>query len=200
MAKGNKKKKTMPVTAREVGPQNRPAPEGQPKAKTKKPGEPKAGTREVVMTKQQSKDPDAEPEPSNSEESLDNDDDDDDVEHQNQNQNQHQFQSEQRILDRSGTLRQSRGRWGVERRLSRALREERIRGGICCCRKIYQDCGKDWFFWLVYQKTFVLFLLLFFSYSLIVCFFGFVYLVRILDIRQIHDTCSISGCMTCNSD
>jgi hypothetical protein len=25
-------------------------------------------------------------------------------------------------------------------------------------------------------------------------------LVRILDIRQIHDTCSISGCMTCNSD
>lgn len=128
------------------------------------------------------------------------DDDDDDVEHQNQNQNQHQFQSEQRILDRSGTLRQSRGRWGVERRLSRALREERIRGGICCCRKIYQDCGKDWFFWLVYQKTFVLFLLLFFSYSLIVCFFGFVYLVRILDIRQIHDTCSISGCMTCNSD
>ena len=61
MAKGNKKKKTMPVTAREVGPQNRPAPEGQPKAKTKKPGEPKAGTREVVMTKQQSKDPDAEP-------------------------------------------------------------------------------------------------------------------------------------------
>ncbi|MGK3746086.1 MAG: hypothetical protein ACI8RD_012015 [Bacillariaceae sp.] len=131
---------------------------------------------------------------------VDNDDDDDDVEHQNQNQNQHQFQSEQRILDRSGTLRQSRGRWGVERRLSRALREERIRGGICCCRKIYQDCGKDWFFWLVYQKTFVLFLLLFFSYSLIVCFFGFVYLVRILDIRQIHDTCSISGCMTCNSD
>jgi hypothetical protein len=107
------------------------------------------------------------------------DDDDDDVEHQNQNQ----FQSEQRILDRSGTLRQSRGRWGVERRLSGALRGGRIMGGICCFRKIYQDCGKDWFFWLVYQKTLVLFLLLFFSYSLIVCFFGFVYLVCIHDTR-----------------
>ena len=111
---------------------------------------------------------------------------DDDLEHHDQQQ---QLQAQQqRILDRSGMSRQSRGRWGVERRLSRAPVGERRRGngnhtgfGSCfcpfsCCRKIYQECGKDWFFWLAYKKTFVLFLLLFFSYALIVCFFGFIYL------------------------
>ena len=101
-----------------------------------------------------------------------------------EHQNQYQFQSQQarRILDRSGTLNQSRGRWGVERRDSRG--DDRTRD-ICCCRKIYQDFGKDWFFWLAYKKTFVLFLLLFFSYSLIIGFFGFIYLVRISSWRAI---------------
>mmetsp|Transcript_39622 Transcript_39622/g.45614 ORF Transcript_39622/g.45614 Transcript_39622/m.45614 type:complete len:167 (-) Transcript_39622:1233-1733(-) len=98
-----------------------------------------------------------------------------DLEHQNQYR--YQFQSQQaRILDRSGASNQSRGRWGVERRDPRG--DDRTRD-ICCCRKIYQDFGKDWFFWLAYKKTFVLFLLLFFSYSLIIGFFGFIYLVRI---------------------
>mmetsp|Transcript_25987 Transcript_25987/g.29185 ORF Transcript_25987/g.29185 Transcript_25987/m.29185 type:complete len:505 (+) Transcript_25987:35-1549(+) len=95
-----------------------------------------------------------------------------DLEHQNQYR--YQFQSQQaRILDRSGASNQSRGRWGVERRDPRG--DDRTRD-ICCCRKIYQDFGKDWFFWLAYKKTFVLFLLLFFSYSLIIGFFGFIYL------------------------
>ena len=113
--------------------------------------------------------------------------DDDDLEHQDQQQQQLQ-PHQQRILDRSGMFHQSRGRWGVERRLSSApVGERRIGIGnhsgcglccfsCCCCRKVYQECGKDWFFRLAYKKTIVLFLLLFFSYALIVCFFGFIYL------------------------
>eukprot|EP00536_Pseudo-nitzschia_multiseries_P000677 jgi/Psemu1/233903/estExt_Genewise1.C_80157 len=80
---------------------------------------------------------------------------------------------------------QSRGRWGVERRLSTSPVEEgRTTGNqrcfrspfFCCYRRIYQEWGKDWFYWLAYKKTAVLFLLLFFSYALIICFFGFIYL------------------------
>jgi hypothetical protein len=84
----------------------------------------------------------------------------------------------QRILDRSGNLRQSRGRWGVDR-------QNHHQGGpsrqqLFCCRRMYHEWGKDWFFWLAYQKTCVLFLLLFVSYGLIIVFFGFIYLVSVV--------------------
>lgn len=147
--------------------------------------------------------------------------------------------SSTRLLDRSGTFRQSKGRWGVERlsrfddvRSSAAVVTTRNHPTsssaaaannhcfCCCCGKVFRRLryccpfccsptssstssgngsrggsrrsiwacctssirrcahawGKDWFFFLAYQKTCVLFLLLFTAYSLIVCFFGFVYL------------------------
>ena len=89
-------------------------------------------------------------------------------------------QHQQRILDRSGTYGQSRGRWGVERRRVHDHSQDNNnsdnqprcrRRRRCSC-----GCGKDWFFWLAYKKTCVLFLLLFLSYGLIICFFGFIYL------------------------
>jgi hypothetical protein len=79
-----------------------------------------------------------------------------------------------RILDRSGNFRQSRGRWGVDRQHSRAENAPRW---LCCRRSMYREWGKDWFFRLAYQKTCVLFMLLFISYGLIIVFFGFIYLV-----------------------
>jgi potassium inwardly-rectifying channel subfamily J len=93
---------------------------------------------------------------------------------------QHQ-QQQNRILDRNGTFGQSRGRWGVERNLAGApLLNERRRNSccrfFCCCRWSYYGCGKDWFFWLAYKKTPVLFVLLFLSYATIIGFFGFIYL------------------------
>ncbi|KAG7354702.1 K+ channel inward rectifier domain containing protein [Nitzschia inconspicua] len=83
-----------------------------------------------------------------------------------------------RILDRSGNFRQSRGRWGVDRQNSRGGEEVRRLWCSCCCcfRSMYQEWGKDWFFWLAYQKTYVLFMLLFLSYGSIIVFFGFIYL------------------------
>jgi hypothetical protein len=179
---------------------------------------------------------------------------------------QRRRRSSTRLLDRAGTFRQSRGRWGVERlsrfdpsstsarnntdlfeddssypidhdhdqddgndnhEINRNRRQRRSaassvistssndnnnniiwccgccclrHGGNACCRRFVQcfryccpwcwwcfcrcgpirqfahQWGKDWFFFLAYQKTCVLFLLLFTAYSLIVCFFGFVYL------------------------
>ena len=98
---------------------------------------------------------------------------------------------QQRLLDRSGLFGQSRGRWGVERRLSTvpSPEEQRRRRRYedsrfccsslmcrCCRRKAYRECGKDWFFYLAYKKTAVLFLLLFLSYAFIIGFFGFIYL------------------------
>ncbi|VEU43217.1 unnamed protein product [Pseudo-nitzschia multistriata] len=114
-------------------------------------------------------------------------DEDGDVEGQYQLPEE-QFQpQQQRILDRNGMFRQSKGRLGVERRL--ATEPPRDRSGTtgngpcrsfcrwyCWRRRIYQEWGKDWFFWLAYKKTAVLFLLLFCSYALIICFFGFIYL------------------------
>mmetsp|Transcript_26503 Transcript_26503/g.56795 ORF Transcript_26503/g.56795 Transcript_26503/m.56795 type:complete len:524 (+) Transcript_26503:37-1608(+) len=96
---------------------------------------------------------------------------------------QHQFQPQrQRLLDRNGVFGQSRGRWGVERRLpSGPSTDDRRQQELCsfpwcCCRKFYRECAKDWFFWLAYKKTIVLFFFLFCSYALIICFFGFIYL------------------------
>jgi len=122
--------------------------------------------------------------------------DDEDLEnhHHHHQQQQHephyQLVPQQRILDRNGMYHQSRGRWGVERRLSTPAGDEgRTTGNrrclcclrsplfsCCCYRRIYQEWGKDWFYWLAYKKTAVLFLLLFCSYALIICFFGFIYL------------------------
>lgn len=92
-----------------------------------------------------------------------------------------------RILDRSGNFRQSRGRWGVDRqhtssqRTTEGGRASRWRQWLqffcCCCRSMHREWGKDWFFWLAYQKTYFLFILLFLSYGLIIVFFGFIYLV-----------------------
>ena len=109
---------------------------------------------------------------------------------QDAEEQQHRFQpQQQRILDRSGDYGQSRGRWGVERRLSSPPpSEERRRRQnedsrccsllcyCCCCWKSKYGVGKDWFFWLAYKKTPVLFLLLFVSYAFIIGFFGFIYL------------------------
>ncbi len=98
---------------------------------------------------------------------------------------QHQYNPhQQRILDRSGESGQSRGRWGVERRLSQPTDERRRRSRwsrcwswlCCCCRKYNYGVGKDWFFWLAYKKTPVLFVLLFVSYAIIIMCFGFIYL------------------------
>lgn len=93
-----------------------------------------------------------------------------------------------RILDRSGNFRQSRGRWGVDRLNSRG--DGMNRRWWCCCRGIYREWGKDWFFWLAYQKTWFLFLLLFVSYGLIIVFFGFIYLVSAEGVRvcKLHRT------------
>ena len=105
---------------------------------------------------------------------------------------------QQRILDRSGEYGQSRGRWGVERRRSSTVEERRRRrpeGSRCSrcpsffcnklCRKSNYGVGKDWFFWLAYKKTYVLFLLLFVSYALIIGCFGFIYLsLSILGSKQ----------------
>ena len=105
---------------------------------------------------------------------------------------------QQRILDRSGEYGQSRGRWGVERRRSSTAEERRRRqreGSRCSrcpfpfynslCRKFNYGVGKDWFFWLAYKKTYVLFLLLFVSYALIIGCFGFIYLsLSILGSKQ----------------
>ena len=119
---------------------------------------------------------------------------DDDIEGEFSEQQQRRFQPhQQRILDRSGEYGQSRGRWGVERRLSMsAPMEERRRrrnedsrcSNFCCpsflskkcCWKSNYGLGKDWFFWLAYKKTPVLFLLLFVSYAFIIGCFGFIYL------------------------
>ena len=96
-------------------------------------------------------------------------------EHHFQPQQQQQQQHPQRILDRSGAHGQSRGRWGVERRRSRR-NNNNVANEPQCRRWCSCGCGKDWFFWLAYKKTIVLFLLLFLSYGLIICFFGFIYL------------------------
>jgi hypothetical protein len=81
-----------------------------------------------------------------------------------------------RILDRSGNFGQSRGRWGVDRQTTRRS-DAATRPWLCCCQRIHREWGKDWFFWLAYQKTCLLFLLLFLAYGLIIVFFGFIYLV-----------------------
>jgi potassium inwardly-rectifying channel subfamily J len=78
-----------------------------------------------------------------------------------------------RILDRSGNFRQSRGRWGVDRQNHSGSDTESRWHCLCLPR---QEWRKDWFFRLAYQKTIVLFLLLFVSYGLIIVFFGFIYL------------------------
>jgi hypothetical protein len=84
-----------------------------------------------------------------------------------------------RILDRSGNFRQSRGRWGVDRQTTRRGDDSATTPWYGCFlfQRMHREWGKDWFFWLAYQKTFVLFLLLFVSYGLIIVFFGFIYLV-----------------------
>ena len=119
---------------------------------------------------------------------MDNDDDDVEADWSEEQEQRRRFQPhQQRILDRSGAYGQSRGRWGVERRLSVEERRRRRPEGSRCsfcpsflcnkmCWKSNYGLGKDWFFWLAYKKTPFLFGLLFVSYALIIGCFGFIYL------------------------
>jgi hypothetical protein len=92
-----------------------------------------------------------------------------------------------RILDRDGAFYQSRGRWRVERVARDAARfyhnttsstattaaNERVRPRCVPLRKQFWD---DWFYSLAYQRTCVLMLILFCTYTAIVVAFGFLYL------------------------
>jgi hypothetical protein len=79
--------------------------------------------------------------------------------------------NESRILDRSAAFHQSRGRWGVERRV------DGIRRYCCCCvGRIWSEwIAGDWFHRLAYKRTCDLMLILFIIYCAIVVFFAFVY-------------------------
>lgn len=81
-----------------------------------------------------------------------------------------------RVLDRDAAFAQSRGRWRVQNLSREATRLQTLNTGRQRRQALSKRIWDDWFYSLAYQRTVVLWMILFLSYGCIVVVFAFVYL------------------------
>jgi hypothetical protein len=81
-----------------------------------------------------------------------------------------------RVLDRDAAFAQSRGRWRVQNLSREATRLQTLNTGRQRRQALSKRIWDDWFYSLAYQRTVVLWMILFLSYGGIVVMFAFVYL------------------------